>query len=823
MPNATTPPAPRRRRVLVRTAAAAGILLGAAALLAAGIAVWFYAQLRRGLPALDGEVVLPGLSAPVLVETDARGVPAIRAAGRADAARATGFLHAQNRFFQMDLLRRQAAGELAELFGPAVLAEDRRNRIHGFREVARRVVEEADPETRAVLDAYAEGVNVGLASLRAHPFEYVVLRLDPAPWRPEDSALGILAMFLVLHDEDGARESALGLIHDLLPGPLAAFLAHPGTDWDAPLEGDPLPTPPVPGPDVLDLRARAAATTSAGPTVPRSGAAGSPSSEPPSAGSNNWAVAGSLTAHGGAILANDMHLPLSVPNTWYRISIILPGGEGGGAERRITGVTLPGTPAVVAGSNGAIAWGFTNSQGDWADLVILETDPADPNAYLTPEGPRRLERRRETIQVRGRPDETLEVVSTIWGPVVDRDHRGRLRALRWTAHDPRAVDFGLLEMESARGLDAALEVAARAGIPPQNCVVADASGRIGWTIMGAIPRRAGHDGRVPVSWADGSSRWDGYLKPEEQPRIADPPSGRIWTANNRLLGGARLAAVGDGGYDLGARARQIRDDLAALDRPSEREMLAVQLDDRALFLERWRELLLAALTPDAVAADARRRELRDLVAGAWSGRASVESAAYRMVRAFRQTLAEQVLGALTAGLKAADDRFAYWRAPQWEGPLWRLATERPAHLLDPVHAGWDAQILAAADAVVDLFLKEGGPLARHTWGRRNTARIRHPMSLALPAAGAFLDMEPVELPGDAHMPRVQSPDFGASERLAVSPGREERGFFHMPAGQSGHPLSPHYRDGHAGWAAGEPAPFLPGPPAHTLTLRPDGR
>jgi penicillin amidase len=191
-----------------------------------------------------------------------------------------------------------------------------------------------------------------------------------------------------------------------------------------------------------------------------------------------------------------------------------------------------------------------------------------------------------------------------------------------------------------------------------------------------------------------------------------------------------------------------------------------------------------------------------------------------MVRSFRSFLAERVFNALTASCRKADSRFSFGEFQQMEGPLWALVTERPAHLLDPNYRSWDDQIAAAVDFELEYFLKEGGALADQTWGRRNTVRMQHPITLAVPPLSGWLDMPAEPLPGDTGMPRVQAPGFGASERMAVSPGREDKGLFHMPGGQSGHPLSPHYRDGHAAWARGEPAPFLPGPAAHTLTFSP---
>jgi penicillin amidase len=798
------------RLVKTRFVRVAAVALAVAALAGIGGGVWFYAHLRASLPALDGNVPVAGLRAPVTVERDALGVPTIRGASRLDVARATGFVHAQDRFLQMDLMRRTAAGELSELVGKATLEWDRTIRVHRFRSVARAVLASTAPADRELLLAYADGVNAGIAALHDKPFEYVVLRAEPSPWLAEDTVLVLLSMFIQLNDWRGRYESTLGLLHDLLPRPIFDFLAPWGTEWDAPLVGGPIATSPVPGPQVFDLRRTA-----------RAAQPGLDDQEVTASGSNNWTVAGSRTSHGGAILANDMHLGLSVPNTWYRASLAWPDPARPGHESRLTGVTLPGTPAVIVGSNTRVAWGFTNSYGDWSDLVVVEVDPGDPGFYFAPDGRRQFERVRESIRVSGASTESLEVVSTIWGPLVDKDHRGRPRALRWTAHEPAAINFKLLRLEDAGTLEEALDTASVCGIPPENFVCASSDGRIGWTVAGIIPRRVGFDGRLPDSWRDGSRRWDGWLSPGEVPRVVDPPSGILWTANARTVDGEALARLGDGGYELGARSRQIRGDLQARVGVDERDMLAIQLDDRAVFLERWRDLLLATLTPGAVAADPRRGELRRFVEG-WGGRAEVNSVGYRMVRAFRGSVIEKTIEPLTAACRNTDSRFRYGRLTQLEGPVWRIVTERPLHLLDPAFKSWDELLLFSADATLETLRKQGANLSACTWGERNTASIRHPLLGAIPLLGQLLDMPRDQLPGDANMPRVQTPDFGASERMVVSPGHEDRGILHMPCGQSGHPLSPYYRVGHRAWVRGEPTPFLPGSTSHVLKLTPTG-
>jgi len=803
-----------RKKIIFRVAAAFVALV---LIVGVGAMWWVRSQVAGSLPQLDGQTKVKGISAPVTVERDGLGIPTIKAGSRLDLAFATGFLHAQDRFFQMDLLRRNSAGELAELVGPAVLDADRRVRVHQFRKRAEQVIASGDSTERALIESYTTGVNAGLQSLAKRPFEYLLLGLEPVDWRPEDSVLVMFSMYLDLQGGDYADEARLGLMHDVLPGPLFEFLAPRGTQWDAPIHGEALAVAAIPASDVVD-------THDAERYSPKRfsppGMLPQPDTFHP--GSNNWAVAGPQTSDGRALLADDMHLGIRVPHVWYRASFVWPGEDQDKSEQRITGATLPGTPAMVVGSNGHIAWGFTNSEGDWVDVVIVEVDPNDKDSYLTPAGPRKFERTKEVIKVQGQPDESLEVVSTIWGPVIDRDQQNRPRALRWVAHDTEGVNLGLIKIESLHSLEAALDQANQSGSPAQNFVIADDQGRIAWTILGRIPRRVGFDGRLPSSWADGSHRWEGYLAPAEYPRVFNPEQGRIWTANARVVSGDQLAILGDGGYDLGARARQIRDDLLATEKATEADMLKVQLDDRALFLEPWRQLLLDTLTDESTEGKPRRAELRKFVED-WGGRAAPDSVGFRAVRKFRHFLIAQLSDVLVSPCKEFQPDFSIAKMDRTEGPVWQLVSQRPPHLLDPRYESWEALLLSTVDLVLADAQKQSPRLADYTWGRHNTSKIQHPLSLAVPSLARWLDMPAQPLAGDTeNMPRIQGPAVGASQRMAVSPGREQDGYFHMPCGQSGNPLSPHYGDAHQAWATGQPTPFLPGKTVHTLELQPAG-
>lgn len=787
---------PRFVRLLTRGLPA---LVGAVLLLA--LLAWL--AMRGSLPQSSGERRLEGLSAPVRVERDALGTVTLRAENRNDISRALGFVHAQERFLQMDLQRRRAAGELAELFGSAALDMDRAARRHRMRARLQAEVGRLPAWQRETLDNYRDGVNAGLAALRVRPFAYLLTGTQPAPWRSEDTLLCIAAMAFTLNDAGNTFELAKAHMRAALPEAAFRFLTVGGGALDAPLDGSVLPEPPLPTVAEFDLRGRSAAEAGA---------------EVPVQGSNGFVVAGEL-ADGAALVANDMHLDLRVPNIWFRTRLVYPDPERPDTSLEITGASLPGAPAIVVGSNGHIAWGFTNSYVDTADWVRVERDAQEPARHRVAEGWAPITRHAETLHVKGGEDEVLTIEDSAWGPILAEDADGTPLALAWTAHRPGAIDLGLMRMEGAADVDEALGIAHASGIPPQNLMVGDTGGHVAWSIAGRIPRRTGTwDPSLPADWATPGNGWDGWLEPAEVPAILDPPAGRLWSANQRIVGGAALELLGDGGYDLGARAGQIRDDLMEAGHFTPATLLAIQLDDRARLMERWRELLVATL--DAAPPTAQRAAMQ-VALGDWEGRAATASVAYRLVRAFRLDVTDAVLGGFAAAVRERDPDFTMPRLAQGEHAVWRLLELRPPHLLSADHADWQALLLASADRAGSALAELPGGIAEQRWGRRNTARIAHPLSRALPRLVArWLDMPPDELPGDSNLPRVQGPDFGASERFAVAPGKEAEGYFMMPGGQSGHPLSPYYGAGHADWVHGRPTPFLPGPAEQVLILSP---
>ena len=452
--------------------------------------------------------------------------------------------------------------------------------------------------------------------------------------------------------------------------------------------------------------------------------------------------------------------------------------------------------------------------------MILETDSTATPRYRTPSGWLAFAEVTEFIDVARASTDTLTFTETIWGPVWATTTGGRPLALRWTAHDVEAVNLALLDLETARDVDAVVAVAGTVGIPPQNLICADRQGRIAWSIAGRIPRRVGWDGRLPTSWADGACRWDGYRDPTEQPRIVDPPEGRLWTANNRVTGGADLAAIGDGGYGLGARARQIRDGLRAMARPDEADMLALQLDDRALMVGEWRDLVVPVLERHRATLTADQTSFLHIVRDKWDGRATVGSVSYRLARNFVYDCIDLVYGLVTWPCRAAAEDFEPRWLPYRHAVTWELVTQRPPHLLPLGCRDWDDVMLTSVARVMSAATRDSALVDDYTWGNANVVSVAHPFARLIPRLSRWLAAPPRSLPGDSAMPRVQGRTSGASQRLVVSPGREASGIFHMPGGQSGHPLSPYFLAGHEDWAQGRASRFLPGPPRHRLELTP---
>ena len=764
-----------------------------------------YLILRGSLPQTSGKQAVAGLIDEVTIDRDSLGIPTIYAKNRIDIARATGFLHAQDRFFQMDLIRRKTAGELSELFGSKTLEMDKARRLHGARNIAEQSLKILTEDEQKILTAYTEGVNQGLKALSVKPFEYILIRAEPAPWKPEDSLLVGYGLFFELQDSSGRYDLSRGTMERLLPKSVYDFFVNNGSAWQAALDDSIFPIQPIP--DKSQFKYLESSNNSMHITFQNR------DNELLDYGSNQWAVDGQHTMDGNALLACDMHLSLNVPNVWYRAGFIYSHDKLG--EIKVYGVTLPGMPLLIAGSNTKIAWGFTAAYVDTTDLIIIDKDFSNSQHYMTPEGSQPITIRKETILVKGQDPLIYDVPQTIWGPIMPGTYFGNDVAIKWIADSPDSFNIRLFDLETATNVEQAFQASKKIKTPILNFVVADSQGRIGWIPIGGIPKRKGYDGTIPVSFADGKNAWLGIEDPEKYPKIYNPKMGRVWTANNRILGKPGSDLLGTEGFRNGIRAFQIRKKLYAQDKSNAKDMLAIQLDDEALFFERWQKLLINLLNNNSN--DSKIKELIPVVES-WGGRGSVDSAGYYWVRKFRQGVMLNVSKRL---LKPCFDAWEGFRDHplDFEEPIWLIVSQQPDYLIDPNKGSWEKELLSIVHEMFNHDRFEAS-LHEETWGKHSMLNIKHPLSRGFPILGYLLDMPAVPVSGDLYMPRVMHPLFGASERMVVSPGNEKEGIFHSPCGQSGHPLSPNYMDCHHAWVEGLPTPFLPGPTIQTLILTP---
>lgn len=797
---------------------AVSLLLISSLIIASGI-TWIYSQVEGALPILDGKKTVFGLIKSAIIERDEQGIVTVKASNRLDIAVGIGFVHAQERFFQMDLLRRNSAGELSSLFGNVALNYDKSIRVHRFRERAIEIVNNLPKDQKALLKAYTRGVNQGLKYISSHPFEYLLLQQEPTQWSEEDSILAVFSMYIDLQYKDGQRERTLGLMKAILSADVYAFLNPKGSIWDAAIDNSQYQ--PSPMPEEAWPSASNAALPQIAPSnqVARNEAQAKYQADA-FPGSNNWGISGQLTSTGSAIIANDMHLGLRVPNTWFRASFEYPVNN---QHIKVTGATLPGVPSMIVGSNGHIAWGFTNSYGDYNDVIKLKSINNDKQ-YLTLDGVKDFTFHKQLIAIKNEQPVEVVIKETIWGPVIGKNHQGELLAYRWVAHDKQAVNFASTELELATQVTQAFSIAAKSGMPAQNIIIGDKKGNLGWTIMGPLPNKFGGIGETPTFWHQGKNGWAGYLSPQEYPRILNPESSRLWTANARVVGGKMLQKIGNGGYALGARAKQIRDDLFNLKTFDEKSLLVIGLDDHAEFLKPWQSFLLTTvLNEQTLAKHPEFNEVKDLLSKDKALSASIDSVSYRIVRNFRINVRDLIFSELNTTLNNLSESYSFRSIRhQIETPLWKLVNQQPENFLMRPLNSWQAVFNQALQKTIDdmVTLSSGDKqlLSQATWGQQNTTEINHPLSKAIPFLGRWLDMPAMALSGDSFMPKVQGKSFGASQRMVISPGHEETGIFHMPTSQSGHPWSPFYGKGHNDWVQGNASPFLPGKTKYKLTL-----
>ncbi|MCL1148496.1 penicillin acylase family protein [Shewanella marinintestina] len=741
-----------------------------------------YWAFSLSLPDLDKTISSESISNKVSVGRDRLGTAIVHADNRQDAAYGLGYAHGQDRFFQMDLLRRNAAGELAEIFGEKALNLDKRRRFHQLRKRANQIVETLTPQHLSLLTIYANGVNDALAAQRLSSFEYILTGAEPKPWQAADSLLVIFSMYLDLQGNTIKRDLALTQIEQLFGQPMRRFLTQP-SHYQAALDSSLI---------ALD----SAAIPPLSPML-LSQAIDSMIEEPLEIGSNNWAITAALSDNGKAMLSDDMHLSFAVPIIWYRAQLNYSLNQKQNVQ--ITGVSLPGAPAIVVGSNGNVAWGFTNAYIDTADWIALDKKTPtyiENERIALPEG-----------------EVMFEIEMSPYGPV---KQLGEQRyALSWVGHQPYAVDMQLVELDSITSVEEGLELASTMGIPVQNMLLVDDSGNAAWKPAGAFPSRTNPSDIAistkeyqPVNW---------QKRNQQLPQVLNPEQHRLWSGNSRVVSVQEHQILGDGGYALGARSTQIKDRLFESDSFAVDDFYRLQLDNQARFLQSWQSLLLNHLERDPKLYAADIEYVKN-----WQACACADSVGYTLVRHFRTQLIDSAFAPLETELANYNQSLAPIKR-NLEPGIWQLIENEPESWLPSEYQTWAELMLASYVKSRDTLLakySEQGHLADLAWGKVNQLKIQHPFSKQIPVLSQLLDMPVVEGFGDSFMPAVQGASFGASQRFIVQAGDEINAIMTVPGGQSGHPLSAFYRAGFEEYATQQSTPLLPGDMTHQLQILP---
>jgi penicillin G amidase len=740
-----------------------------------------------------GRHEVEGLTAPVALLRDRWGVPHIFAESDEDASFALGWAHAEDRLWQMEAMRRLGAGRLAEVLGPAALASDRWMRTLGLYRLAERDYAALSGDTRRVFDAYSRGVNAWLASRTgALPPEFLLLWCEPQPWTPADSLVWLKLMALRLSSDRHDELLRARLAGRLTPRQLGELWPDDPPDAPTTLAAAP------PGFDSAVSAALAAAPDPPGR---------------PFGASNAWVVAGSRTASGKPILANDPHLGFTLPVPWYLARLVTPRGE-------LVGATSPGFPAVVLGRNARIAWGITSSDIDVEDIFVERVDPADPDRYQTPGGSQPFVARDEVIAVKGAPAERRTVRSTRHGPVIS-DLPGlavsappslsaaagagqpvvAALAATWLGDDDRTAD-ALIALDRASDWREVLAAAEVSTAPQQNVLYADVDGHIGFVSAGRIPLRPAGGGRMPVPGWTGAADWTGFVPPDGLPEAFDPSSGALVNANNSPVPRDFPWPI-RGAWDAGFRAQRIEDLLAAPVPQTVEGTAALQLDSVSLMARRLLPLMLEGLPepahhPEVVArlrswdGTMRRDRPEPLIFAAW-------------LREFVRALAAEALG-------ASFDEFWDYR-PRFVESVLTEQTQWCDDIATTTFEDCPSRLDAALDAALATVSRElGGDPATWRWGKMHQARFEHPFWRNVPLIGALAGIS-VEVDGgedtiNRGASRLADPDHlfaavhGAGFRGVYDLGDLGNSRFVLSAGQSGNPLSRHYRDMTSLWREG---------------------
>jgi penicillin amidase len=805
----------------------------AIAAIAIGTVVWWFVY--RPLPQVDGAVSLPGLQQAVTVDRDQWGVPHIRAASLEDVVEAQGYVMAQDRLWQMDLLRRVARGQLSEILGPTTVKIDKEFRTLGFARAAERDVSILDAEPRRLIEAYARGVNKFIEQHhKSLPLEFSLLRYEPQPWRPSDTLAISGYMYRTLTDTwerelnrakvvelAGADRSKdlfsqeAAMDHFVVGDPNAPndgsqrSAADADDEDDDDMEPDPVLKASFDGKKKIATPESAPDLTTALLPSIREFLEESQTEIRQSLGSNNWVVSGAHTATGKPLLANDTHLELTIPSIWYEVHLTAPG-------LNVKGFTLPGAPLVIIGHNDHIAWGFTNNGADVQDLYIETVNPAAADEYRVKGAWTKAHIIDETIVVKGQADEHLTVMVTRHGPVVHREG-DKAYTLRWTATEPGGLANSYNWIGKANNWGEFRNLMKHVWGPGQNAVYVDVEGNIGYIMAARVPiRKKGH-GEVPVPGDTDDYEWSGYIPFEQLPKALNPESGLIATANARVVGPNYNPYLTDR-WEEPYRTARIYDLLHDRHDLRPEDMLKVQTDTYSYPHVFIADQLLAAVKtgkPKDLRAQKLIEGLKD-----WNGIADANSPEVSFLQATRRAainmLVEPFLGKETA--------IYQWRSTAF---LQKILTDRPAKWLPPTYKNYDEMLAAAADRAVEQLAKQSGNEKTEDWAwkRFNSLDMFHPLGRA-GVLKWFLSITDKPQSGTTYSVRAPTKTHGPAMRFVANPGDWDNSILLIPAGQSGQPGSSHYSDQFSYWYEGKPifAPFSDAAEArarkHTLTLEP---
>jgi penicillin G amidase len=766
-------------------------------LIVMGGGTWLWWRTRRSLPVLDGAIAAPGLSARVEILRDARGVPHIRAQSLADALFAQGYVTAQDRLWQMDLSRRNAEGELSEIFGDRTLHMDIQSRTLGFPHVSASALADLSPEEHTLLSAYSRGVNTFIDTHRDRlPLEFLILQYHPQPWRDVDSvavALNLATSLSQTWESDLMREHiAAKLGRDLLPD---VFPDH--SALDVPVAELPASAPARVKTGAADLLFRGLHGGGHAKSNPDSGLFQSetvgPQFSAAGVGSNNWVVSGAHTESGKPLLANDPHIAHSVPSVWYMVHLKAPG-------LNVTGVSLPGLPLVLIGHNEHIAWGMTNTAPDVQDLYIESFNPKDPGKYLHNGQWVDAEVREELIKVRSQNDYHLRVVVTRHGPIISHDG-GRALSLQWTLLTPHAVGLPFLRINQASNWQEFTGALRDFKVPMQNCVYADTEGNVGYYAAGLVPIRKRGNGSVPVPGNTDDYDWTGFIPFDDLPHSFNPSSGMIATANGRIVPDSYPYFI-TAKWEAPFRTARIFQLLRQGTSFAPEDMLRIQADVLSLEDE-WlaKQLVAAARTQPPSTPDA--QFALSLVKN-WDGEARADSAATLVLEVTRRALLARVLK------PKLGDEFPEYRWAMSTIFLQNVLEQNLTRWLPPGDSNFQVTLMKSLDEGLHQIpsLVHSQSHSAWKWGDTIPLTFHHPLG-EVPLLGRWLNVGPFPQAGTGTTVKQTTPHLGPSMRMVVDFSDLDQSMQNITLGESGQVLSPYYRDQFSAWYSGTsfPMPF----------------